>query len=429
MDSQPANISANASNKPTITRPRSRARVKPWQKILIGLGLGAIMGILLGEKSLYLKPFGDIFINAIMMVVVPVVFTSLVTGIISMDNPAKMGRVGIKTLSFYFVTMGLATTIGLTLAIFAQPGMNISLTLPQTMEVAEATSLREMMVAIVPSNPVMAFAEGNILQIIVFAILLGIAINLVGEPARPAANLFRAFSEISFKLINMIMYFAPYGVFALMAWAVGTHGTQVLMQLMGIVVLIYVGCLINMLLTYGGALTVLARLNPIPFFKGMVDAQAVAFSTTSSTAAMPVAMQCAEKNLGVPKSFSSLIFPLGATMNMNGLSVYMGVVAVFAANVFGVELSIMQYATIILTSVLASLGAAGVPGAGLIVMSIVLTSAGLPLSIIAIIAGVDRIIDMATTTTNMTGDALVSVIVSKSEGELDLDIYNGRTQK
>jgi len=402
-------------------------RMQPWQRIFSGLILGLIAGFIFGEKTVYIKPIGDIFINAIMMLIVPVVFTSLVCGVISMKDPAKMGRVGIKTLSFYMVTMVIATTIGLSLAMMFSPGSGITIPADTVYNIPAAPSLLEIVTSIIPYNPVVAFAESNVLQIIVFAIMVGIAINMAGDAAKPVVTFLESFLEIVFKLVGIVMSLAPYGVFALMAWVTGQYGLEVLKSLFMLVAVIYLGCIINMALIYTFILRIFAKLDPRPFFKGMISAQVISFTTGSSAATLPVSMQCAQKHLGVSKELSSFIQPLGATINMNGLSVYLGAVAIFAANMYGIFLTPTQLGLVIVISTLASIGCAGIPGAGLIVMSLVLGAIGLPFEVIAIIAAVDRIIEMATTTVNITGDALVATVIAKSEGDLDETIYYSKT--
>ena len=277
----------------------------------------------------------------------------------------------------------------------------------------------------VPKNPVEAMASGSVLQIIVFALMLGVAINLAGEKGKPVASVFESFAEIMYKMTHIVMSFAPYGVFALMAWVAGKYGLDVLLPLGMVILGVYVGCIVHVLLTLtGGGIMLLARLNPVRYWRGIIDAQAVAFTTTSSSGTLPVTMECAQTNLGVSRPISSFVLPLGATINMDGTALYQGVAALFVAQAFGIDLSTGQYVTIILTSTLASIGSAGVPGAGLIMLSLVLTSVGLPLEGLAVIAGIDRILDMARTTVNVTGDLMVSVLIAKSEGELDVETYN-----
>lgn len=405
-----------------------KKRMKLWAKILIGLVAGLVTGIVLGPNAGYIKPVGTLFINAIKMLIVPLIFSSLVVGVISMKDPKKMGRIGLKTLAFYLSTTAVAVTIGLTLGTFLQPGAGLNFEAVEQTAPKEAPSIVDTLVNLVPSNPVGSFASGSVLQIIVFSIFFGLAINFAGEKAKPMANFFEAFAEVMYKLTAIIMEMAPYGVFALMAWVAGEYGLSVLLPLLRVILGVYVGCLIHALLTYGGAIALLGRLNPIQFFKGILDAQAVAFTTTSSSGTLPATLSCSQKNLGVSKTVSSFVLPLGATINMDGTALYQGISALFVAQAYGVDLTFANYATIILTSTLASIGTAGVPGAGLIMLSLVLSSVGLPMEGVAIVAGIDRILDMARTTLNVTGDAMVSLLIAKSENELDVNVYQANPE-
>ncbi len=400
--------------------------LKLWQKIIIALILGVVAGAVLGPSAEYIKPIGSLFINLIKMLIVPLIFSSLVVGICSMDDIKKMGRIGAKSFGVYLLTTAIAITIGLVIGTVLQPGAGLDMQMPAEMAAAkEAPSFIETLLNMVPRNPVEAMASGSVLQIIVFALMLGVAINLAGEKGKPVASVFESFAEIMYKMTHIVMAFAPYGVFALMAWVAGKYGLDVLLPLGMVILGVYVGCIVHVLLTLtGGGIMLLARLNPVRYWRGIIDAQAVAFTTTSSSGTLPVTMECAQTNLGVSRPISSFVLPLGATINMDGTALYQGVAALFVAQAFGIDLSTGQYVTIILTSTLASIGSAGVPGAGLIMLSLVLTSVGLPLEGLAVIAGIDRILDMARTTVNVTGDLMVSVLIAKSEGELDVEIYN-----
>jgi Na+/H+-dicarboxylate symporter len=398
--------------------------MKLWKQILIALVAGLIVGMIFGPSAGVIKPVGTLFINAIKMLIVPLIFVSLVCGMTSMHDMTKMGRIGLKTIVLYLATTAVAITIGLVLGTVMQPGVGIGLEAAKVVEVKAAPSLIDVVVNLVPTNPVAAMADGNILQIIVFAILIGLAIVIAGESGKRIKDIFDSLAEVIYKLTAIVISFAPYGVFALMAWVAGTYGLDVLLPLGKVILAVYIGCIIHAVVVYGGLLTFLARLNPIRYFQGIAEAQAVAFTTTSSSGTLPVTMSCAQKNLGVSKSVSSFVLPLGATINMDGTALYQGVCALFVAQAFGVELGFGQYLTIIMTATLASIGTAGVPGAGLIMLSLVLTSVGLPIEGVAIIAGIDRILDMARTALNVNGDGMVAVLVAKSEKELDETVYS-----
>ena len=396
-----------------------------WQKIFTGLVLGLIAGLTLGETALMLKPIGTLFINLIKMLIVPLIFVTLVTGITSMEDVSKMRRIGLKTFVIYLLTTAVAIAIGLAFGIIFEPGTGVSLDAAKAITAKESPALIDTFLSIITKNPAASLAKGNILQIIFFAIMLGISINLAGEKGKPVAKFFESFSEVMFKMTDIVISFAPYGVFGLMAWVSASYGLDVLYGLGKVILCVYAACIVHVLVTMGGGLSIFAKLNPIHFFKGIISAQSVAFTTTSSSGTLPMTTNNSINNLGVSKPIASFVLPLGATINMDGTALYQGVCAMFVAQAFGINLDFGDYMTIILTSTLASIGTAGVPGAGLIMLSLVLTSVGLPLEGIAIIAGIDRILDMARTTVNVTGDAMVAVFIAKSEGELNEEIYNG----
>jgi len=399
-------------------------RMPLWQQILIGLGLGVLTGVLFKADALLLAPIGTLFLNAIKMLIVPLVFVSLVAGITAMSDSAKLGRISVKTIAIYLITTAFAVSIGLLFGALFTPGEGMNMVASGVQETKQAPSLVQILVGLVPTNPVAAFAEGNILQIIVFAIALGVSMNLIGEKAAPAVKLFDSLAEVFYKLTDLVMRCAPIGVFALIAGVVASHGIEVLLPLAGVIGVIYLASITHMLLVYGGLLGLLARLSPLRFFKGVAPALAVAFSTSSSAGTLPVSIECARKNLGVSQGVAGFVLPVGATINMDGTAIYQGVLALFIAQAFGVDLNAGQYLMIILTATLASIGTAGVPGAGLIMLGLVLTSVGLPLEGVALIAGIDRILDMARTTVNVAGDLMTTTLVGSSEKELDREIYN-----
>jgi Na+/H+-dicarboxylate symporter len=399
-----------------------------WKKILIGLVLGIASGLVLGERASHLKPAGDLFINALKMLIIPLVFSSLVVGITSMSDMKKLGRVGLKTIMYFLGTTAAAVTIGLIVAALFRPGTGVTLQQGGTVNPVEAPGMVETLVSLVPANPVQAFASGNILQVIVFALFFGLAINLTGEKGRPIAGFLESLAEVMYRLTGMVMEFAPYGIFALIAWVAGAYGLTVLLPLMKVILVFYLGCFLHIVFIFGGMVATIGKLNPIRFFQGSFDAQMVAFSTTSSSGTLPVSLRCTQKNLGVSESISSFVLPMGATLNMNGTAIYEGVCALFVAQLYGISLSMTQYVAIVVSSCLAAIGTAGVPGAGMIMLSLVLSSVGLPLEGVALIAGIDRILDMGRTSLNVTGDIMSSVLIAKSENELDLAVYNGVKQ-
>ncbi|WP_372738859.1 dicarboxylate/amino acid:cation symporter [Neptunomonas sp.] len=397
-----------------------------WKKIFIGMLAGVAVGAIMGPNAEILKPIGTLFINAIKMLIVPLVFCSLVVGVTAMQDSAKMGRMGVKSIVLYLMTTAVAITIGLGLGTLLTPGDGLNMVASGTAAAAstEAPSLVNTILGLIPKNPIEALAGGKILQIIVFALGLGIALNMIGEKAEPAVQLFNSLAEAMYKLTELVMKFAPYGIFALMAWVAGKYGLDVLLPLLKVIGAVYLGCVVQVLFVYTGAVSLIAGLNPVKYLKGIVNAQMVAFSSTSSSGTLPVSIRCARENLGISKGTASFVLPLGATINMDGTALYQGVAALFVAQAFGIDLSTGDYLTIIATATLASIGTAGVPGAGLIMLSLVLTTVGLPMEGLAIIAGIDRILDMARTSVNVSGDLMVALLIGKSENELDESIYN-----
>lgn len=399
-----------------------------WKKILIGMILGIIAGSILGPNAELLKPIGTLFINTIKMLIVPLVFCSLVVGVTSMEDTRKMGRIGLKSVALYLTTTAVAISIGLGLGIFMAPGEGINMTAGAVAPIAkEAPTLIQTLLALIPQNPINALATGNILQIIVFALGLGVALTLCGEKAKPAVALFESLAEAMYKLTELVMKLAPYGIFGLMAWVTGKYGLDILMPLIKVVAAVYIGCIIHVLVVHCGLISIIGRLSPMGYLKGLITPASVAFTTTSSSGTLPSTIKAAREELGVSKGISSFVLPLGATINMDGTALYQGVCAIFIAQAFGVDLSLSDYMLIIATSTLASIGTAGVPGAGLIMLSLVLTTVGLPMEGLAIVAGIDRILDMARTSVNVCGDLMVSTLIAKSEDELDESVYNKTT--
>lgn len=395
-----------------------------WKKILAGLALGILAGALLGENASVFKPLGDIFINAIMMLIVPLVFSTLIVGITSMRDPQKMGRIGARTIGLYLLTTAFAISIGLLLSTLLQPGAGVNISFDGSVDPSEAPTLASILIDLVPRNPIDALANGNILQIIVFAIGLGISLTLVGEKGEPLVVVFDSFAEAMYKLTGIVMAFAPFGVFGLIAHVSGQYGLEILLPLAKLIGVVYLACALHVLVVYSGFISLLGRLNPVRYLQGSLDAMIVAFSSASSAGSLPISIRCAQQNLGVSEGVSGFVLPVGATINMDGTALYQGVVVLFIAQMLGIELSLVDYGMIVATGTLASIGTAGVPGAGLIMLSIVMAQIGLPLEAIAVVAGIDRILDMARTSVNVAGDIMVTTLVGKSEGELNTDIYN-----
>ncbi len=406
-------------------------------KVLIGLGLGVIAGIIvfylpsgtLRDSFLIDGVFqfvGQVFLRGIMMCVVPLVFVSLVNGAASMGDIKKLGKIGGKTVGFYLVTTALALVIGLAVAFLINPGVGLDMGAIEAVEVTtkETSSIAQILYEMVPRNPIQAMAEGNMLQIIVFSILTGIALTSIGEKGKKILDLFEELNELVMKLVTMVMVVAPIGVFGLVARTFGQVGVSALVPLAKTVAGVYIALALHGVLVYGGMLKAFTGLSPTRFYKKFYPAMAVAFSTASSSATLPVTMDIVENDIGASRNIASFALPLGATINMDGTAIYQGVAAVFIAQVYGVELTVGMMATIVLSATLASIGTAGVPGAGSIMLTMVLQTVGLPLEGLGLILGIDRIFDMGRTAMNITGDAVCTTIISKQEGEFNEDIWN-----
>lgn len=392
-----------------------------WIRVLFALFLGVIVGVLLGENASSVRWIGDLFIRAVKMLVVPLIFFSLVSGITAVGDIGKLGKVGGRAIVLFMATAAISVSLGMMLSALVEPGVGLTIELPAGAEVPSppGESVIQMVVNLVPDNPIMAMAQGSILPVIVFAVLFGISILATGGEGAPLARAVDAGCAVMQKMTMLVMELTPFGVFALIAWVAGTFGFEALLPLGKLVMLNYLGCATILLVVYPFILRFIARLPVIDFYRGVVDAQAVAFSTASSNAALPVTLRCVERNLGVSNSIASFTVALGATINMNGTAMYLGVIALFGAQVYDIELSWISYVLIALTSTLGAIGAAGVPGSGLVMMSLVLSSIGVPLETIAFVAGINHLLDMMRTMTNVTGDATVAVAVGRMAGEID----------
>lgn len=391
------------------------------QKLAIGFVLGVVAGLIFqfsGWNAKILQPFGDLFIRLIRMVVVPLVVSSLIAGAAGMGDTAKFGRVAVKILVYYFFTTAVAVTLGLLIANIVHPGLGVNLS-TQGLQAKEVTppSMVQTLLNIVPINPIEAIAKGDLLPIIFFSIIFGFALSSLGENGRPVLNFFETTMNVMIKVTGYVMEYAPYGVFALIAVTVGVHGIKVLLPLIKLILVVYAVALLHALIVYGSFIRFVARMPLGSFFKAVAEPLLVAFTTCSSAAALPLNLRSVEK-LGVPRGISSFTIPLGNTVNMDGAVIYLGIAAIFISEVYGMPLSLNQQLTIVLMAILASIGSVGVPGAALIVMTMVFQAVGLPMEGIALVAGVDRILDMARTPLNILGDAVGAVVVAKSEGEL-----------
>ena len=392
-----------------------------WQRVIAALVLGVIVGFVWGPGAESIKIIGDIFIAFIKMLVVPLIFFSLVSGVAAIGDLRKLGAVGGRALLLFVVTGQIAVWLGLGLGTLIQPGAGVDTSAIQMGEtpVPNETTAVDMVLSIVPESPVQVMADVAVLPLIVFSLLIGIGILMAKEEGLPVQKVFDSGAVIMQKVTMIVMELTPFGVFALMAWVAGTLGLDALVSLAKLVGLNYLGCLLIIVLIYGSMIKFLARLPVRDFFRGIVDAMAVSYSTASSNATLPVTLRCAERNLGVSNSVASFVIALGATINMNGTAMYLGLATLFGAQIFGVDLSMGDYFLISILATLGAVGAAGIPGAGLIMMALVFGAVGVPLETIAFVAGVDRIMDMMRTTTNVSGDAAVATTVAVMTGEID----------
>ena len=352
------------------------------------------------------------------MMIVPVVFTSLIVGVTSLGDTKKLGRIGIKTVGFYLITTAIAIVIGFGIAGMTHPGVGMDLAGAVAPKVKQAPSLMQVFVNMIPTNPIGSMAKADILPVIIFAIFTGVGIVQVGgERSQMLIKFFDAAAEVCYKIIAMVMEFAPIGVFCLLLPVVAKNGPKVLLPLLSVIASVAVGCAIHAIAVYSSIATIFAKISPTKFFKGISEAMLIAFTTCSSAATLPVNMKNTQENLGVSRDVASFVLPLGATINMDGTALYMGVCSLFVANVFGIDLTMNQMMMIVMTGTLASIGTAGVPGAGLIMLAMVLQSVGLPLEGLALVAGIDRVLDMFRTCLNITGDAAVACAVDATEKE------------
>ena len=405
------------------------------QKILTAMLFGALLGIILNNISIYnslinqylsngvFEVIGKLFVNSLKMLVVPLVFCSITVGITSLGNLSLMGRVGLKAIIIYLLTTAFAITLALIFAIFIEPGQGYEIDSSIQFSAKEAPSLSSVLTSIVPSNPILAMADGEMLQIILFAIILGIAITITGNKAESFKKGIISLNEIMMSMVTIIMKFAPLGVFCLIAKTFATQGIDMIIPLASYFFTVTIVLILHVLLTYSAFLKLIGKVSPFLFLKKMRTAIVFAFSTASSNATIPVTLNTVEKRLGVDKSVASFTVPLGATINMDGTAIMQGVATVFIASVYMVDLTIGDYLTVVLTATLASIGTAGVPGVGLIMLTMVLTQVGLPVEGVALIIGIDRLLDMMRTAVNITGDSMVSLITSKSEKSFNKSIF------
>jgi|TARA_R110002124_G_scaffold37878_9_gene120632 Na+/H+-dicarboxylate symporter len=424
-----------------VTRPSESPRRGPfarathrwfatalWKRILLGLVLGVVAGLVLQERAVEIKWLGDAFIRLIRMLVIPLVFVTIVAGVAAMAEPRRLGAIGIRTIGLYFGLMLIASALGLLIGTVLQPGDGVDLSSAVPIVAgAPPGSFGETLMNVIPLNPVAAMASGDVLAVIFFALLVGVGILVVGEAARPVRALFDGGAAVMLQITYFIMELAPFGVFALIAWVTGTSGAAAFVSVFKLALCVVIGCAVQTLLVHGGLIRLLGRLPARPFFRDVTDAIVVAFTTSSSSATLPVAMRVAQTNLGVSPTVASTTLPIGVTLSMDGTALYVGLLAMFSAQVFGIDMTLVDYLMVTLTTTLVAIGTAPVPSASLFILAAVLSVIGISAEQTALIVGFilpfDRPLDMMRTVPNCTSDLAVAVVVARSENELDIASY------
>lgn len=408
--------------------------MKLWKQVFIGLVAGIAVGVIFGEKASYVKPLGDIFIRLIQMIIVPLIFFSLVSGLTGMTDKVALSRVAIKSVAAFLITTSLAITIGMVAAIFFEPGVGISISALHSADFklpemgARVLDFTTFINDTIPNNALSALVTGNILQVVFFSIFTGVVLNMLGKDGEPMVKGLKVGARLVFKMITVIMHFAPYGAFALTASVVGKQGLSALQNLSTLVFTLISAMTVQYII-FGILIAVFGRISPFPFYKKSLEYQALAFSTSSSKATLPTTMSVCLNKMGISKNSTSFVLPLGAAINMDGMAIYLGICTMFFVQIYGIQLTAVDYAIIMLTSTLGSIGAAGIPGGTLIMLPMVLAALNLPIEGIAFIAGIDRVLDMMRTTINITGDATITLIIDSSEGTLNKKLYNTPSDK
>lgn len=391
-----------------------------WQRVLGGFGLGALLGVVAADTAIAMQPLGQLFINAIQMLVVPLIFCAIVSAITSLQAQSNIKRLAIKTIGLFIFTAWIASLVGLSVGTLIDMSPATTLSAVEVSE-RDIPPFSQVLLNIIPTNPFAAMVEGRVLQILLFAALVGIAINQLKEKAEPARVFFKSGAEIMFQITRMVLELTPLGVFGLMAWMVGSHGLETLLPLGKFILAIYIACILHMVFVYGSLIRYGAKMSPWVFLKAIFPTQVIAFSTSSSYGTLPSTYRTTTERLGVDKDYASFALPLGATINMDGCGgIYPAIAAIFIAHLYGIPLGVSEYAIIMVTATIAALGTAGVPGSAMVMLTVTLTAVGLPLEGIAFIAAVDRVLDMMRTTTNVTGDMVVATVVARSENMLNV---------
>ena len=407
--------------------------VKIFIALFAGIAFGYVLNFMGGVENEiingYVLPFfqfiGDLFIKLIKMIVVPLVFFCIIDAALSLGDIKKLRSIGIKTIIWFLATGAISATIGLILANIIKPGRGLQLGTAETaMEVKELPGIYQTLLDLIPSNPFQALTSGEMMQIIVFSLFLGFAIISIGKEAQPLCDIISLCSRTMFKVIDMILGIIPYGVFSLMTVALAKYGVAIFGPVLKFILTDYLACITMSIVGYSIFLSVIGKVNPMKFWRKAFEPWMIAFSTCTSSAALPVSMEVAPKKMGVPRDIASFVLPLGCTAQMNGTCAYFGIVVLFAAQLYGVELSIQQQIMLVVQATFLSVGCAATPQIGLVISLTLMTQMGLPLDAYALVAGIYRIIDQIHTSTNSVGDLVASVCISQREGELDHEIFN-----
>jgi len=404
-----------------------KLELKPWQKIIIAMILGVITGLTLKEKAAIFEPLGLIFMNLIKMIIVPLIFFTLIYGITNIEDSSDIKRIGLKAIMVFLITASFAVIIGILTATLIEPGTGTKLAILENktdlLSKVNDISIIKMIIDIIPTNAIKALADGNILQIIMFSFFCGFTLNITRDRCSNLINFCHECAHFSFKMIELIMKFAPLGVFGYISFVVSSQGIDIVLTLGKLIITIFIACIIQYFL-FGLLILFWGKLSPLPFYRKMLESQILAFSTSSSKATLTTLIYTAEERLGVSKQNSRFLIPLASALNMDGGAIYQGACAIFFAQMFGVDLTTTQYLTLLFMCTIASIGGAGIPGGVLLFLGMVLTSVGLPIEGVLLVTSIDRILDMITTTINVTGDACVALLIDRSEELLDEKLYN-----
>lgn len=404
-------------------------KVSFGNRVLLAMVMGVLLGVYFKADVVYVEPLGQIYVNLIKMLVIPLVTTVIISSITSLEDPSKLKRVGVKTIAWLLFTTAIAALLGVVVSLGLNLGSGVQFVKDASFKAREIPTFAKVLVDMVPSNPVSDMANAKIIPVIIFSVLIAVAITIEGskkpESVKPVKDFFNSFAQIMFRITKMVLKVTPYGVFGLMASVSAKYGFAALLPLGKVILAVYIACILQVALVHGSLLAFVVKVNPLKFFKKIYPAQVVAFTTRSSYGTLPVTLKSLTNEVKVSERIASFVAPMGATMGMNGCAgLYPTIVSIFVANVFGIPMDFSKYLLLILVTTLASIGTAGVPGTASIMATVVLSSLGLPIEGIAMVLGIDTILDMARTATNVTGASVVTLLVANSEGEFDREAFN-----